>query len=149
VKYELGSAPPGSGGGSCGGALPHHRGTIHFETRVGEIEAAFADAAAGRPSSRPIIEMTIPTALDASLAPPGKHVALLFCQYAPHTLAGGRSWDDVPGSRDAFADSVFRVVEEHAPGFTASVRHRDILAPPDLEATFGLPVSARGWGGEG
>lgn len=120
-------------------ALPHHRGTIHFETSVGQIEAAYADAVSGRPSTRPIIEMTIPTALDSTIAPPGKHVALLFCQYAPYRFGDGRGWDDVPGSREAFADSVFRVIEAHAPGFTASVLHRDILAPPDLERVFGLP----------
>jgi phytoene dehydrogenase-like protein len=151
VRYEVPAAEGAYGGpaplGSAGGPhvppharpLPHHRGTIHFESHVSQIDAAYGDAMAGRPSARPIIEMTIPSALDATIAPPGKHVALLFCQYAPYTLAGGRSWDDVPGSRESFADSVFDVIEGYAPGFKASVLHRDVLAPPDLEAVLGLP----------
>ena len=142
ATYGSGGAPIGSaaGGGSADQIpLPHHRGTIHFESSVSQIDAAFADALAGRPSRRPVIEMTLPSALDPTIAPPGKHVALLFCQYAPYRFADGRTWDDVPGSREAFADSVFDVIEQYAPGFKASVLHRDILAPPDLERIFGLP----------
>jgi phytoene dehydrogenase-like protein len=105
---------------------------------MAQIEAAFSDGLAGRPSMRPVIEMTLPSVTDPSICPPGRHVALLFVQYAPYALAGGASWDD-PGRRDAFADSVFRVIEEHAPGFTASVLARDVLTPLDLERVFALP----------
>ncbi|MBI4601687.1 MAG: NAD(P)/FAD-dependent oxidoreductase [Planctomycetes bacterium] len=115
---------------------PQHRGTVHIVSTLEEIEAAYRDAAAGRPSSRPVIEMTLPSALDPSLAPPGKHVASLFVQYTPYRLADG-SWDD-PGRKDAFADRVFKVIEEYAPGFTASVIARDVLSPLDLERVFGL-----------
>lgn len=115
---------------------PHHRGTIHFETDMATIEGAFADAAAGRPSARPVIEMTLPSVLDDSLAPPGKHVALLFVQYAPFAPAGG-GW--TPTARAAFKAAVYRVIEAHAPGFTASIVGEDVLLPPDLEAVFGLP----------
>ena len=59
----------------------------------------------------------------------------MFCQYAPYTLRDGR-WDDA--ARNAFADRCFEVVEQYAPGFTASVIDRQILAPPDIEATFNL-----------
>ncbi len=118
------------------GAGPHHRGTIHFTASLDEIEHAYVDALGGRPSARPIIEMTIPSSLDRSLAPEGKHVASLFCQYTPYALRDG-SWDDA-GVKDDFADRVFEVVEELAPGFTASVLHRDVLGPFDLERLFGL-----------
>jgi phytoene dehydrogenase-like protein len=61
-------------------------GTIHFEETVQEIEDAFLEAWGGRPSSRPVVEMTLPTSLDSTLAPPGKHVATLFGeQRPPHT----------------------------------------------------------------
>lgn len=111
-----------------------HRGTIHFEDDPEMLEAAYRDAAAGRASARPIIEMTLPSVLDDSLAPPGRHVCLLFVQYAPYEAG----WD-APGAREAFAARVYAVIEEHAPGFTASILGADILTPPDLERVFGLP----------
>jgi phytoene dehydrogenase-like protein len=111
----------------------HLRGTVHFEANMGQIDAAYRDAAAGRPSQRPIIEMTLPSVLDPSLAPPGKHVCLLFVQYVPY-----EGWD-AAGAREAFADRVFAVIDEFAPGFSASVLHRDVLTPPDLERIFSLP----------
>lgn len=115
---------------------PQHYGTIHLVSAMEEIEVAYRDARAGRPSTRPVIEMTLPSSLDPTLAPPGKHVMSLFVQYTPYTLAQG-TWDD-PGMKEAFADRVFRVIEEFAPGFTASVLARDILSPLDLERIFGL-----------
>ena len=115
---------------------PQHRGTVHIVSTLDEIEAAYQDACRGQASERPVIEMTLPTSLDPSLAPSGKHVASLFVQYTPYHLADG-SWDD-PGRKDAFADRVFRVIEEFAPGFTASVIARDVLSPLDLERVFGL-----------
>ena len=121
---------------AAGEAGPEHRGTIHLCQSTEEIETAYREAAAGRPSTRPIIEMTIPSAVDNSLAPPGKHVVSLFVQYTPYELADG-SWDDT-GLKDAFADRVFGVIEEFAPGFTASVVGRDILSPVDLERLFGM-----------
>ena len=117
-------------------AGPQHCGTIHLVSTMEEIEAAYLDALAGEPSTRPVIEMTLPSALDPTLAPPGKHVMSLFVQYTPYALARG-SWDD-PGVKDAFADRVFRVIEEFAPGFTASVLARDVLSPFDLERIFSL-----------
>ena len=132
-----------------GGPPPAHlRGTIHFETSVSTIEDAFRDASAGRPSRRPVIEMTLPTVLDSTIAPPGKHIALLFVQYAPYTLrpvinpsTGAEetpSWAD-PAVRASFVDSVLAVIEEHAPGFKASIIGMDVLMPPDLERIFALP----------
>jgi len=113
---------------------PQHRGTIHFVENSAQIETAFREAQAGRPSTRPVIEMTIPSALDPTLAPPGKHVASLFVQYAPYHIAGG--W--TRGAREDSARSVFGVIEEYCPGFTASLLHYEVLAPPDLERVFGL-----------
>ncbi len=115
---------------------PQHHGTVHIVSTLDEIEAAYRDACAGRASERPVIEMTLPSSIDPSLAPAGKHVMSIFVQYTPYRLAEG-SWDD-PGRKDAFADRVFRVIEEYAPGFTSSVISRDVLSPLDLERVFSL-----------
>ena len=119
-------------------AMPHHRGTIHFETHMGELDAAWRQSSAGIAPDRPVVEMTIPTALDSTLAPEGKHVVGLFVQYAPYELA----WDDMnssPGGFTArFVESVLNVVEEHAPGFRDSIVGMDVLTPRDLERIFAL-----------
>ena len=84
-----------------------------------------------------MVECTIPSSLDDSLAPPGKQVMSMFVQYAPYRLSGGRSWDDRE-LRDSFTGRVFDLVEEYAPGFKASIIGFDLLSPLDLERTFGL-----------
>lgn len=116
-------------------AGPELCGTIHLgATRMQALEDSFAAAQASRLPQRPMIEMTIPSTLDDSLAPPGKHVASLFVQHVPYTLRDA----DWAQARDEFADRVFSLVDEVAPGFSGSVIHRDVLAPPDLERVFGI-----------
>ena len=115
---------------------PHHRCTIHLNSEtIKEVHDAFIDAQRGQYSREPIIEMCIPSSLDPTLAPPGKHVVSLFNQYTPYELKDGQ-WDD--DTRERFADKIFDVIEDYAPGFKASVIGRDILSPPDLERIFGL-----------
>jgi phytoene dehydrogenase-like protein len=99
------------------------------------MERAFADARAVGWSREPIVEMLIPSTLDDSLAPPGRHVASLFCQHVAPVLPGGRCWDD---HREEVADLMISTVDRFAPDFTASVMGRQILSPLDLERTFGL-----------
>jgi hypothetical protein len=77
----------------------------------------------------------IPSTLDDSLAPPGQHVASMFCQHVAPQLPNGESWDT---HRDAVADLMIETVNKHAPNFKASVLGRQILSPLDLERTFGL-----------
>ena len=79
--------------------------------------------------------MLIPSTLDDSLAPPGRHVASLFCQHVAPKLPDGRSWDE---ARETVADLMIDTVESYAPGFKASVIARQILSPLDLEREFGL-----------
>ncbi|MBA3668815.1 MAG: NAD(P)/FAD-dependent oxidoreductase [Sphingomonas sp.] len=86
-------------------------------------------------AKQPIIEMLIPSTLDATLAPKGKHVASLFCQHFRFDLGPGRSWDK---ERDAAADAIIATVDGHAPGFAKSVLGRQIHSPLDLERRFGL-----------
>lgn len=119
-----------------GGAVgPEHRGTIHINALPEQIERAYEDARRGLPSERPVIEMVIPSTVDATLAPAGHHIVNLFVQYAPYAPAG-RGWDD--GLREVFADRCIGEITRHAPNFGSSVLHREVLAPPDLERRFGL-----------
>jgi phytoene dehydrogenase-like protein len=113
---------------------PQHRGTIHICPDQDYIERAFDDAKYGRPSAEPVLECTIPSVVDPTVAPPGRHLMSLFVQYAPYDLHDG-SWDD---QRDAFADRCFDVLNEYAPNFKNAVLDRQVLAPPDLEEVFNL-----------
>jgi phytoene dehydrogenase-like protein len=120
-------------------ALPepgeHLQSGIIIAPSLDYMDQAYEDARQHGWSRKPIVEMLIPSIVDDSLAPPGRHVASLFCQqFAPH-LPEGRSWDDV---RDAAADTVLDTIEDYAPGFNASVLARQILTPLDLERRFGL-----------
>jgi phytoene dehydrogenase-like protein len=99
------------------------------------MDKAFMDARTHGWSKAPIVELLIPSTLDDSLAPEGRHVGSLFCQHVAPTLSDGRSWDD---HREEVADLMIDTVEAHAPGFKASVLGRQINSPLDLERTFGL-----------
>lgn len=117
---------------------PMHKGTIHFECLMEELENAYREASMNMPASRPVVEMTIPSAVDSTIAPPGKHVVQLFVQFAPYDVDPKvGSWAD-EAFKNQFADRIFRVVEEFCPGFSASVIGRDVLSPMDLERIFGL-----------
>jgi phytoene dehydrogenase-like protein len=123
------SALPGSEAG------PQHRGTVHLCPDQDFIERAYDDAKYGMPSREPVVECTIPSAVDSTVAPPGKHLMSMFVQYAPYSRKSG-PWD--AAAKDAFADACFDVVERYAPGFKNSVSARQVLTPPDLEEMFGL-----------
>jgi phytoene dehydrogenase-like protein len=113
----------------------HHTAGIIMAPSLAYMEQAYFDAKAGGWSKRPIVEMLIPSTLDDSLAPPGRHVASLFCQHVAPVLPDGASWDD---HRDQVADVMIDLVNSHAPNFKASVLGRQIMSPLDLERTFGL-----------
>ena len=118
---------------------PMHRGTIHFVSRMEEIEAAYKEASMGRTATRPILEMTIPSSLDTTLAPKGKHVAQIFVNFAPYDLDPKfGSWDD-PDFKEKFVRRCFSIIDEFAPNFSKSVIGYDSLSPLDLERIFALP----------
>src|SRR5438552_4203044 len=100
------------------------------------MERAYDDAKYGRFSRRPYIDMIIPTLVDPSMAPPGKHVMSCFVQYAPYHVADGLKWDDT--QRDAFGNAVIDTIEERAPNIRKLILHQQVLTPKDLEETFGL-----------
>ncbi len=116
------------------GVGPHHRGTMHIAPDLDYLERAYDDAKYGRPSREPILEITMPTSVDETLAPPGRHVVSIFVQYAPYRLADG-DWD---AQKEAFADRCLEVLARYAPNVPGAVLHRHVLSPLDLERTFGL-----------
>ncbi|HEU5482770.1 MAG TPA: NAD(P)/FAD-dependent oxidoreductase [Sphingomicrobium sp.] len=99
------------------------------------MDRAYVDARVNGWARQPIVEMLIPSTLDSTLAPKGKHVASLFCQHFRYDLGPGRSWDK---EREAAADQIIATVDAHAPGFARSVLGRQIHSPLDLERRFGL-----------
>src|SRR5206468_11126673 len=113
---------------------PQHRGTVHICPDQDYIERAFDDAKYGRPSAQPVLECTIPSVVDPTVAPPGRSLRAMFVQYAPYELRDG-SWDD---KREAFADRCFDLLDEYAPNFKAAVLDRQVLTPLDLERVFNL-----------
>jgi phytoene dehydrogenase-like protein len=114
----------------------HLRGAISFSPGIDYMELAYDDAKAGRFSRRPYIDMVIPTLVDPSMAPPGKHVMSCFVQYAPYQLADGDEWDDA--RRDAFGEAVVDTIAERAPNIRELILHKQVLTPRDIEERFGL-----------
>ncbi len=115
--------------------LEHHQSGIIMAPSLAYMERAYFDARTAGWSHAPVVEMLIPSTVDATLAPAGKHVASLFCQHFSYALPDGKSWDDC---KKAAADLVIETVNRHAPNFKASVLGRKILSPLDLERDFGL-----------
>jgi phytoene dehydrogenase-like protein len=116
------------------GAGRHLRGAISVSPAVNYMERAYDEAKYGRYSSRPYIDMVIPSLTDPSVAPPGKHVMSCFVQYAPYHLKDG-NWDD---QREAFGDTVVDTIAEYAPNIKDIILHRQVLTPLDIEREFGL-----------
>lgn len=113
---------------------PHHRATMHICPSIDYVERAWDDAKYGRPSERPLLELTVPTIYDPSLAPPGRHIMGVFLQYAPYTLREG-NWDAL---REPYTCRVLDLIAEYAPNIHAIVEHVQTLTPLDLERRFGL-----------
>jgi phytoene dehydrogenase-like protein len=123
---------------SClpGKAMAEHHGSgIIIAPSLAYMERAYMDARTLGWSREPIVEMLIPSTLDPTLAPPGQHVASLFCQHVAPQLPDGASWDE---HRDHVADLMIDTVTRYAPNFKRAVIGRQIMSPLDLERTFGL-----------
>jgi phytoene dehydrogenase-like protein len=125
-------ALPGSPRSDHGG--PQHRATMHICPSVEYIERAWDDAKYGKPSRSPLIEMTMPTMYDPSLAPPGHHIMGIFLQYAPYTLRG-TTWEQ---EREPYTERILDVIEEYCPNIRSIVVERQTLSPFDLEQRFGI-----------
>ena len=114
---------------------PQHKGTMHIGETIDWVERAYDDAKYGMPSERPILELTMPTSVDRTIAPDGKHILSMFVQYAPYNLKDGVNWDDI---KEDFGIRCIELLGEYAPNVPNSVEHLQVLSPVDLERTFGL-----------
>jgi phytoene dehydrogenase-like protein len=116
------------------GLAPWHRGTMHVAPELDYIERAYDDAKYGRPSREPVLEMTLPSAVDDSVAPAGKYLMNIFVQYAPYHLREG-NWDQ---TRESFAKRCLDTIARYAPNLPSAVEQLEVLTPQDLESRFGL-----------
>ncbi len=99
------------------------------------LERAVASHAAGLPAEEPaVLGMTF-SALDPSLAPPGKHTLFTWTQYHPYALANGEQWDTIA---EREADKVYDVVCRYAPNMRGKMIGRFVQTPLDLERRLGL-----------
>ncbi|TIS37259.1 MAG: NAD(P)/FAD-dependent oxidoreductase [Mesorhizobium sp.] len=114
---------------------PVYRADMHFTDSIERMERAYDDWKAGRWSADPFLDMVIPTTLDPTMAPPGKHFMSCFVQYAPPKI-GGRDWTDA--DRDGFAESVVAQIAEYSPGFRDRIVHMEVRTPREIEAEVGL-----------
>ncbi len=117
------------------GVGEHHRSGIVIGPTVDYLDRAWLDARQYGWSREPIVEMLIPSTMDDSLAPAGKHVASLFCQQFAPEFSDGRNWNDC---RDQAAETIIDAVTKYAPNFRASIIARQMHSPLDLERKFGL-----------
>jgi phytoene dehydrogenase-like protein len=137
---------------------------MHIGPSLEYLERAYDDAKYGGASEQPILEMTMATSVDRTIAPPGKHLLSIFVQYAPYKLSpdavdltggqppappgvdiasvstppaepGAATWDAM---KEQFADRCIDVLAEYAPNVPAAIEHRQVLSPVDLERTFGI-----------
>jgi phytoene dehydrogenase-like protein len=115
---------------------PHLQGDIAICPSIDYLERAYDQAKYGDFSERPYLNVVIPSTVDPSVAPPGKHVMSIFVQYAPYAIKEGpERW---PERREAFGDAVIDTLEAYCPGLRDSILYRQVLTPWDLEQDFGL-----------
>lgn len=111
------------------------KGDLHFTDSIERMERAYDDWKAGRFSRDPFQDVMIPTMIDPTMTPPGKHFMSCFVQYAPPKIEG-RDWTDA--DRDAFGQTCLDQIERHSPGFKSRVLHVEVRTPRELEAEVGL-----------
>ena len=116
------------------GVGPLHQGAISVSPSIEYLERAYDEAKYGDFSTRPYMDIIIPSMIDPEMAPPGKHVMSIFVQYAPSDLRGG--WDET--KREAFGDAVVDTLAQYAPNLPDAILHRQVLTPWDIEREMGL-----------
>ncbi len=114
---------------------PMLKGDLHFTDSIEKMERAYDDWKAGHFSRDPFQDMMIPTMIDPTMTPPGKHFMSCFVQYAPPKIEG-RDWTDA--DRDAFGRACIDQIEKAAPGFKDLILHVEVRTPRELEAEVGL-----------
>lgn len=111
------------------------RGTIHITPDISYIERGYQEAVNGDYSSKPVLEMTIPSNVDDSIAPKGKHIMSIFVQYAPYKLSAGRNWDD---EKDGWVETCLDTLQAFAPDIREKILFTHAMTPLDLERTYRL-----------
>ncbi len=111
------------------------RGDMHVTDTIEMMERAYDDWKEGRWSRAPYVDMLIPTQIDPTMAPDGKHYMSVFVQYCPYELADG-PWDDA--KRRAFGATVIDTIAAHSPDFRNLILHAEIRTPHDIEREVGL-----------
>jgi phytoene dehydrogenase-like protein len=111
------------------------QGRLHIGPSLDYLERAFDASKYGEISQQPILDIAIPTLVDPSLAPAGKHVLSVSVQFAPYNLARGRDWES---GRSELLANVMQTLERHARGIDALVEHQQLVTPLDLERIYGL-----------
>jgi phytoene dehydrogenase-like protein len=137
INLAVDQLPEAAAMNGVAGVQPYHRGIAEINPTIEQMDAAQAEARAGRPAGDPHIELCVPTVHDPTLAPEGKHVVTIDVNSQPYALAEG-SWDEI---RDEVADRAIAKIGEHFPNLPGSILERQVLAPPDLERVLGI------WGG--
>ncbi len=118
------------------GRGPHLMGDVAIAPSISYLEKAYDEAKYGAFSKRPYINIVIPSLVDPSVAPPGKHIMSCFVQYAPYNISEGASqW---PTQREAFGEAVIDTIEEYVPNIREQILFKQVLTPWDLEQEFGL-----------
>jgi phytoene dehydrogenase-like protein len=118
------------------GAGPHMRGDIAIAPGIDYLERAYDDAKYGDFSRRPYLNIVIPSLVDPTVAPPGKHVLSAFVQYAPYTIKeGAEHW---PERREAFGEAVIDTIQEYVPNIRDLILYKQVLTPWDIEEMTGL-----------
>lgn len=108
---------------------------VHIAPDIDYLEAAFQDAKDGWYSSAPFVTPVVPTIVDPTLAPPGKHVVNMFGGHAPYKLKNG----DWASEKANFQRNVLGAVERFAPGFANDIIDAQLLVPQDIERIVNLP----------
>ena len=109
-------------------------GGVHIAPSIDYLQQAYEDARVGKPSDKPFFSVHAQSAVDRTLAPEGKHTISIFTQYFPYALADG-TWDE---RRDEIAHNVITEFARFAPNIPDAIVGMQVLAPPDIEARFGM-----------
>ena len=108
---------------------------FHFIDSMERKERAYDDWKAGTWTKDPYVDCFIPTLLDPTMAPPGKHFMSVFVQYCPHQIEG-RAWTSE--EKDAFGQTVIDQIANYSPDFKDLILHAEVRTPEDIEREIGI-----------
>ncbi len=118
---------------------PARKGDLHIVDSMQRLERGYDEWKEGRWSSDPYVDMVIPSQIDPTMAPAGKHIMSVFVQYVPEKLGTrtpARDWTNA--DRDAFGNTVINAIAAHSPDFKNRILHTEVRTPRDLEDEVGL-----------